>query len=121
MLDLYLEHLGKVPYIRVPDRGTVRNVRKAMLIFSQERPQIVVSDLQLTRRGTEGFQILKKIHEESPSTIVVLSTAAYDPAIENNSMNAVIEKQGFDAVFRKCDVLQLAKYVELKAKELLTH
>lgn len=91
----------------------VESVEAAMAIFRKEKPDIVITDLDLSD-GTEGFQILELIRKESPSTPVALSTSCYHP-MKDDEINREIRRRGYDAVFQKYDIKGIAAFVNARA------
>lgn len=92
----------------------VLTVDEAIAVFLRERPDVVITDLSLNDKGTEGFEILRRIREISPSTPVGLSTSSYHPQ-KNDEINREIRRQGFDALFQKADTRQMCEFVQASA------
>lgn len=84
---------------------------EALEIFQAEHPDVVITDLSLTMGGTEGFEILRRIKEISPSTPVGLSSSAYNPK-GTDEINNEIRGKGFDALFQKFDLNGMCAFIE---------
>lgn len=55
---------------------TATNARKALEIFTQEKPALVLLDVRMP--DEDGFSVLKKIKKLAPKTKVVMVTARED-------------------------------------------
>lgn len=83
---------------------------EALEIFRTEHPDVVITDLSLTMGGTEGFEILRRIKEISPSTPVGLSSSAYNPK-GSDDINNEMRRKGFDALFQKFDLDGMCAFI----------
>ncbi len=102
LLRLYLKELRKVRGIELRNSGIVESVGQAMSVFDAVHPDIVITDLQLTSGNTEGYEILRRVKEASPITVVVLTTSNYLPE-GHDAFSEEVRSKGFDAVFPKLD------------------
>jgi DNA-binding NarL/FixJ family response regulator len=99
----------------INDKPTL-SVEEAIEIFLCERPDVVITDLSLADGGTEGFEILRRIKEISPTTPVGLSTASYHPD-KKDEINQEIRKQGFDALFQKHEMASMCDFIDTSASK----
>jgi DNA-binding NtrC family response regulator len=117
LLDIYLQRLSRLHDIRVANSRAIKSVDRALELFLNENPDVVITDLSLTSGNTEGFEILHAVRELSLGAVVVLTTSIYSPQ-NDDDVNREIRRQPFDAVFHKLDFDHLAVYLERKAHEL---
>jgi signal transduction histidine kinase len=86
------EGIRKVLGISLADGGyevfTAENGEKALAIFIEQRPPIVLTDIKMP--GMDGIELLKKIKAEDPDTEVVMITGHGD-------MDLAIQSLKFDA------------------------
>ncbi len=75
---------------------TAKTLKKAVHLFRLHSPLLVITDLQLTTNGFEGFQLIELIKTEKPSTPIVLITAHGDDIIREKAMEL-----GVDYYFEK--------------------
>jgi CheY-like chemotaxis protein len=95
---------------RVVSSRPVFSADEALEIFRAMKPDVVITDLSLTDRGKEGFEILRRIKEISPTTLVGLSSSSYHPR-NNDEINREIRKQGFDRLFQKADLASMCDFI----------
>ncbi len=101
------------PEIRVVTDDAVQTVGEALSIFQAQRPDLVVTDLSLTRGGTEGFDILDGIRQLSPTihVPVALYTSSYIQG-GTDDLSKKIRGAGYDALFSKMQMHDLVAFVE---------
>lgn len=78
MLSLYLEACGH----RVL---AAENEDKGLLLFKQERPPIVLTDIKMP--GKDGFDVLQQIKHLSPQTDVIVITGHGDKDLANKAFD----------------------------------
>ena len=86
------EGIRKILSISLKDSGyqvlTAKSGEEALHIFRKTRPPIVLTDIKMP--GMDGFQVLRKIKEESPDTEVIMITGHGD-------IDLAIQSLKFDA------------------------
>ena len=115
LLNLYVQRLGKQRSIDIRNSKTVQTVEEALSVFKKELPDIVITDLSLTPKGTEGFEINKRIRALAPNTIVVLTSSVYSP--KESGISEKMRKEKFDAIFHKMDLEGLDRFIEDRVLE----
>lgn len=110
LLDYYLLMLSRVRRLVVVNTQPVKSLEAALAIIEEKKPDVVITDLCLSRTGVEGFDILKEVRRRYPGTTVVLTTAIYSPD-NHDPLNERIRTEGFDAVFHKLDLAHLDMFL----------
>ena len=113
IVSLYADMLSR-PEIRVVTEDAVHTAEEALSIFRTEQPDLVITDLSLTRNGTEGFDILKGIRMFSPTIHVpiALFTSAYVQG-GTDGLSLEIRDKGYDALFNKTQTHEVVAFVEM--------
>jgi DNA-binding NtrC family response regulator len=96
--------------VKLLNQDAVFTVDEAVSTFQALRPDVVITDLSLTPGNTEGFEILRRIKELSPSAVVVLLSSTYNPR-GTDEVNQDITEAGFDALFEKARVRDLCAFI----------
>ncbi len=99
------------PGVDVVSSRAVFSVDEVLEIVRAVRPDVVITDLSLTDGNLEGFEILKRIKEISPNTLVGLSTSSYHPN-KDDEINREIRKHAFDMLFQKHDLASMCDFIE---------
>lgn len=120
LFDLYLEKLGSIRRIVVPNRSPVESFEDALSLFQVHSPDMIITDLSLTESHAEGFSILRALKRVPSPPIVVLTTAVYSPH-NTDELCQHLRRSRFDAVFHKLDFEHILPYLDHKAMQLQSH
>lgn len=112
-----LFHLGHLENAQVCAQRTFKSTPEAMEAILREKPDIVITDLQLSPRNAEGFEILEAVNRLLPGTIVILTSVVYKPE-NTDELSQQIRQKPFNAAFNKFDYAHLMLFIEQKAHEL---
>lgn len=117
VLSIYVRRLRRIDGVKLPYRKTVHDPETALSLFRRMKPEIVITDLSLSKAARlDGIDILKEIRGISPGTPVAIATC-FSPG-STNATTETIMHAGFDAVFNKSDIRAMANFVRSNAARM---